>query len=72
MTAYLQRGGKIHLNVPLDWSQKLIREALKEYQNLGITVFLVTSPAQACQVVSVIRGRTKPHGSGHPAPWQDL
>lgn len=72
MTAYLQPGDKIHLSVPLEWSQELIRQVIKEYRVRNITVFLSTSPAQTCQVVSVIRDKTRPHESGHPAPWQDL
>lgn len=65
MTAYLQRGDKIHLDVPLKFDHELIREIRQVYEKLGVTVFLTTmGDGSAPMVVSVIRAMTTPRGRG--------
>jgi hypothetical protein len=61
MTAYLQPGDKIHLQVPdsemHEHAHTAARAIIEDYVNLGVKVYLVTfvDPSQSVKVVSVIR-----------------
>ena len=67
MTAYLQRGDKIHITVPGDWGsravgQRKLEDVKAAYEKLGIIVFLATPVihSEQVEVVCVIRDWTTP------------
>ncbi len=78
MTAYLQPGDKIHLNVP-GHTDTQINAVRGYYQELGIEIFLITEingVQSTIEVVSVIRAEKArapvDHAPANPAAWPDL
>jgi hypothetical protein len=82
MTAYLQPGDKIHLNVPgYTDTQNMdrINAVRGYYQELGIEIFLITEingVQSTIEVVSAIRAEKArapvDHAPANPAAWPDL